>query len=135
MKFPEWLTVYGDIDWRGDCPTEDAEHVTLVNAIRRGYPKAAAVMVHVPNEGKRTAQRVAWEKARGMNTGASDFIFPGKHALVLEMKRRDHTKSRWQDGQLDYLQSAHDRGAMSCVALGWEAGLMAVRAWLDQQSR
>lgn len=129
MKFPEWLHIYGDTAWRGDCPTEDAEHVTFVNAVRRCYPKCAAVMVHVPNEGNRTASQASWEKARGMNTGASDFIFAGAPSLVIEMKRRDHTKSRWQDGQVEFLQAARDRGAIVCAALGWEAALQAVKEW------
>lgn len=131
MQFPPWLTVYGDPSFRGDCPKEDAEHVTVVNAIRRTYPEAAAVMIHPQNEGKRTASQVQWDKARGLTKGISDFVFPGAPSLVLELKRRDHTQSKWQAGQLDYLQAAQERGAIVGVALGWEAALEAVKEWLD----
>ena len=129
MNFPDWLTVHGDIAYRGDCPTEDAEHTTFVNAMRRVYPAQASVMVHVSNEGKRTASQAQWDKARGMVKGASDFIFAGSPALVIEMKRRDHTKSKWQTGQIEFLDAARKQGAMVCVALGWEAAMQAVKEW------
>ena len=129
MKFPAWLNVYGDQSYRGDCPTEDAEHTTFVNAVRRCYPKAAAVMVHVKNEGSRTHGQAAWDKARGLNKGAADFIFAGSPSLVIEMKRRNPMKSRLQTGQVEFLQAAHEQGADVCVALGWESALEAVRAW------
>lgn len=130
MKFPPFLKVYGDPTFKGDCPVEDLEHVTFVNAVRRGYPKAAALMIHVKNEGQRTASQAQWDKIRGLNGGASDFVFPGKPALVIEMKRRDPSKCRWQKGQVEYLEAAHNSGAMACVALGWEPALEAVKDWL-----
>ena len=135
MKFPYWLNVYGDTSYRGDCPQEDQEHVTFVNGMRKAYPALAAVMVHVQNEGKRSNTQAAWDKARGLNKGAADFIFAGSPALVIEMKRRDHTKSRWQDGQVEFLEAAHKQGAMVCVALGWEAAFEAVKEWQKHLSR
>ncbi len=130
MIIPPHITVYGDPSYRGECATEDNEAVTFVNAVRRSYPKAAAVMVHVANEGRRTANQAAWEKARGLNKGAADFIFVGSPALVIEMKRRNPAKSRWQTGQVEFLEAAQGSGAMVCVALGWEAALDAVKVWL-----
>jgi len=49
------------------------------------------------------------------------------------MKRQDHTKSKWQPGQLEYLEAAHYAGAFVCVALGWEAAMEAVEDWLEQK--
>ena len=132
MKFPDWLTVHGDLSYRGECPPEDSEHVTFVNAVRRVYPQAAAVMVHVKNEGSRSHGQAAWDKARGLNKGAADFIFAGSPSLVIEMKRRNPVKSRWQEGQVEFLQAAHGQGAIVCVALGWDAALGAVKAWLGR---
>lgn len=129
MKIPPHIPVYGDLSYRGDCADEDSEHVTFVNAMRRCYPKLAAVMVHAKNEGKRTSTQASWDKARGMNKGASDFIFAGNPALVIEMKRRNPMKSRWQGGQVDFLEAAQGQGAMVCVALGWEAAMQAVADW------
>jgi len=62
-------------------------------------------------------------------SGASDVIIPSRVTFVCEMKRADHTKSKWQPGQIDYLNAAQDAGAWVCVALGWEAAMEAVREW------
>ena len=68
----------------------------------------------------------------GLNKGASDFVFPCSPALVVELKRKDHTQSRWQDGQIDYLTNCQSLGAYVCVALGWEAALEAV-GWFKEE--
>ncbi len=51
------------------------------------------------------------------------------------MKRRDHTQSAWQDGQIEYLTAAQEAGAFACVALGHEAAWEAVQAWIGDQAR
>jgi hypothetical protein len=65
-----------------------------------------------------------------MTVGASDIIVPGCPAFVCEMKRQDHTKSRWQDGQIEYLLQAQENGAFVCVALGYVAAIEALKDWL-----
>ena len=45
------------------------------------------------------------------------------------MKRQDHTKSRWQDGQLEFLEASQNLGAFACVALGYVAALEALKNW------
>ena len=56
-----------------------------------------------------------------MVKGASDIIIPGGPAFVCELKRRDHTQSKWQDGQQEYLDAAQRAGAFVCIALGYKA--------------
>lgn len=130
MKFPDWLRVYGDQSWRGDCPTESAEQVTFINRLRTMWPDTLGrVVVHVKNEGKRHSWQAARDKAEGLTKGAADIIIPGRLTLLIELKRRDHTKSRFQEGQLDYLKAAHDQGAFVCVALGADAAMYAVAKW------
>tara|TARA_R110000868_G_scaffold82206_1_gene232214 strand:- start:597 stop:833 length:237 start_codon:yes stop_codon:yes gene_type:complete len=65
--------------------------------------------------------QAARHKAEGMTPGAADVIIPGSPAFVCEIKRRDHTKSRWQDGQVEYLEACAKAGAFVCVALGGDA--------------
>lgn len=131
MKFPPQIKVYGDCTYRGGCPIESAEQVSFFNQIRKLYPDTyGAVAVHVRNEGKKNHAQVAKEKAEGMTAGASDVLIPGCPAFVCEIKRRDHTKSNWQNGQQDYLIAAHNLGAFTCVALGYEAALEALRDWV-----
>jgi hypothetical protein len=123
MKFPDWLPVYGDTSFRGKCPLESAEQITFFNQIRSEHPKLIGGQ----------HRSIDKKKAEGMSVGASDIVIPGAPAFVCELKRRDHTKCSWQDGQVEYLEVAHNAGAFVCVALGWEAAWQAFSVWLSTQ--
>ena len=131
MKFPEWLPVYGDVDYRGKCPPESAEQVTFFAEIRRKYPDIGKIAIHPRNEGKRTHYQTNMHKAEGMTTGASDIIIPGSPSFVCELKRKDHTKSAWQNGQIEYLSVSKDQGSFVCIALGYEAAFTALEKWIS----
>jgi hypothetical protein len=130
MKFQKEIRVYGDQSFRGECPTETAEQITFFNIVRRDFPEVGKIATHIRNEGVRTHNQAARQKAEGMTVGASDIIVPGCPAFVCEMKRQDHTKSRWQDGQIEYLLQAQENGAFVCVALGYVAAIEALKDWL-----
>ena len=130
MKFNKEIKVFGDISFRGKCPVESAEQITFFNEIRRRHPELAVISTHIRNEGKRTHAQTARQKAEGMTVGASDIIIPARMPFVCEMKRQDHTKSRWQKGQEEYLMVAQEFGAYSCVALGWQAAMEALEKWI-----
>lgn len=127
------VAVFGDVSYRGKCLSENIEQTTFFNRLRREYPDThGALAVHPRNEqllrgGQHSA--IARHKAEGMTPGAADIIIPGATAFVCELKRRDHTKSKWQDGQLDYLRAAAEAGAFACVALGADAAWEAFMAW------
>lgn len=130
MKLPDHIPIYGNPAYRGQCPLENADQVTLIGFIRRQWPKTWGVLAfHPRNEGQRTWGQAAWQKAEGMTGGTVDLIIPARVTLVLELKRKDHTKSKWQPGQIEYLTSAQDAGAFACIALGYEAAIEAVEAW------
>ena len=136
MKFESWLPVYGDQSYRGDCPTESNEQVTLFARMRKRWPDTIGrVAIHPRNEGKRTPGQVWHQKAEGMTDGASDVIIPGCPAFVLELKRRDHTASTWQKGQVEYLKAAHDMGAFVCVALGADAAIEAIECYITKMTK
>ena len=126
--------IYGDTSFRGDCPKESVEQVTFFNKLRREYPDTwGALALHPRNEQQlRGGQHRALirHKAEGMTPGASDVIIPARAAFVCEIKRQDHTKSKWQPGQVAYLTAAQDAGAFACVALGWEGAWAAFEDWL-----
>lgn len=131
MKFPDGIKVYGDKAFRDKkCPKEVMEQVTFFNQLRKNHPDTyGAVAVHVRNEGKKTVNQVAKEKAEGMVTGATDVMIPGSPAFVCELKRRDHTHSTVHQEQIDYMLAAQRLGAFVCIALGWEAAMEAFNEW------
>lgn len=129
---PEGVLLYGDPTWRGVCPKEGMEQVTLLNWLRREMGDVGSLAIHPRNEQQLRAGQHAGmirQKAEGMTPGASDLIIPGNPAFVCELKRQDRTKSRWEDGQLDYLRAAAATGCFACVALGHAAAIDAVRDW------
>lgn len=135
MNVPNWLRVYGDQSFRGKCAAESVEQVSAMNQIRKRWPDTlGAIVIHPRNEGKYLAQQIRRFKAEGMTSGASDIIIPGSPAFVCELKRKDHTKSRWQEGQLDYLKAAHDCGAFTCVAFGAKGVIDAILDYLAATS-
>ena len=129
------VKVYGDTSWRGKCPTETVEQVTFFGRLRRQYPETwGRLAIHPRNEGKRTAQQTQRAKAEGMTAGTSDIVIPGSPAFACELKRRDHTQSKWEPGQLDYLETAERAGCFVCVALGADAATEAFEEWAKSQT-
>lgn len=132
LDMPKGVRLFGDPKFRGKCPIEAIEQVSVFNRIRREYPETwGRLALHPRNEGlkeKGQFSTVIKHKAEGMTTGASDIVIPGRSTFVCEIKRCDHTLSKWQDGQLAYLEAAALSGSFACVALGavaaWEAFIM-----------
>lgn len=130
MKLNTKIKTYGDPKFRGNCPLESAEQITFFNVLRRKYPDLGVIATHIRNEGNRHHAQTAKQKAEGMVKGAADVTIPASPAFVCEMKRKDHTKSRWQKGQQEYLLTSQEYGAFVCVALGYEAALEALEEWI-----
>lgn len=129
------VPVYGDTSWRGNCPREEVEQASFFSRLRREHPDSyGLIALHPRNEGMKRAGQfssVIKHAAEGMTKGAADIIIPGSPAFVCELKRQDHTKSAWQDGQQAYLAAAQDAGAFTCVALGAVAAWSAFEIWLQ----
>lgn len=102
-----------------------------MNRLRKQYPDTLGrLVVHIKNEGKRTNRQAQQDAAEGMTPGASDILIPVSPAIVIEFKRRDHTLSAWQKGQIDYLKAAHEAGSFVFVALGADAAMEGIEEWL-----
>lgn len=93
----------------GDMGRESIIQQGAVKWFRLRYPEYAGLLVHIPNEGKRTMKYIrgrlvctggAKLKAEGMVKGASDLVLfvPNKkyHALCLETKIEQET---YRDGK------------------------------------
>lgn len=130
MKFDSNLKVYGDISFRGNCPKEEVEQITFFNELKRLYPDIAELATHINNEGVKSKQKAMRDARNGLNQGFADIIIIGLPVCLIEMKRKDHTKSRWQPNQKEKLLLAQEIGAFSCVALGYVAALEAVEDWI-----
>ncbi len=128
-KIPPQIPVFGDTTLRGACPLEVAEQISFLCLLKSEFPELAEIAVHIRNEGKRTKRQGAQQKVEGMNTGASDIIIPCVPPMLIELKRRDHTKSSSSDKQLKYLIDSHAQGAFACYALGAIGAIEAVRKW------
>lgn len=133
---PEGVRVFGDVKWRGKCVAESIEQISFFSKLRAEYPASFGMLaIHPRNEQLLRGgqfRAVARHKAEGMTPGASDIVIPGRVSFVCELKRRDHTKSKWQDGQIEYLTAAADAGAFACVALGAAAAWEAFDVWRDE---
>ena len=133
MKFHPDIQVFGDVKFRGDCPSETLEAITFFAKIRKEYPETfGKIATHIRNEGKRSHQQTSMQKAEGMTTGASDILIPGSPSFCCELKRQDHTKSKWQDGQQKHLLEAQKQGSFVCVALGYKAAYDAFIYWNEK---
>lgn len=137
MKFPGWLPVYGDADYRAKKPrVEECEQIDIFNWLQHNHPEDYAIAIHPKNEGKRSGHQAARDRSSGcLNKGASDVIIPAALPLVCEVKRADHTKSAWQPGQLEFLHAAHDAGAFVFVAIGFEGFKIGHEAWKNEQRK
>lgn len=137
MKFPDGIAVFGDMGFRDKkCPVEDAELITFFNELRRRSPALAEVALHIKNEGKRTAQQAAHDRAKGaLKTGATDIVITAGQSFICELKRKDHTLSRLEKAQERHLLAGQDVGAYACIALGWEAAFEALEHWLENLPR
>ena len=128
------VPIYGDQSFRGKCPVESMEQMTFFNRLRMAHPATYGLLaIHPRNEGQlRGGQFAAISKhrAEGMSKGASDVVIPGVLSFVCEIKRRDHTKSKWEECQPEYLAAAQSVGAFACVALGADAAWQAFSDWL-----
>ena len=121
------------MNYRGACPSENTDQINFFAWLSFGHPEYAAIAIHPKNEGKRTYGQAAHDKKSGsLSAGASDIIIPCAVPFICEMKRADHTKSKWQKGQLDYLARAKEHGAFTCVALGFDGAVEAFLYYLKK---
>lgn len=128
------IPIYGDLEFRGKCPTETAEQISFLSLLRREFPELAEIAVHIRNEGKRTKRQGAQQKMEGMNTGASDIVIPCEPPILIELKKKDHTASKTSKEQVKYLFRARKLGAFGCYALGSSGAMEAVRAWCKENN-
>ncbi len=123
------IKVFGNTDFRGECPLEMSEQVSFLAMLRKTYPELAQIAVHIRNEGKRSIKQGHQYKVEGLNTGACDIVIPCSPAILIELKRRDHTLSKISDEQIIYIKRSEKLGAFACVAVGAIGAMEAIKQW------
>ncbi|MGL4735726.1 MAG: hypothetical protein ACRCWB_11735 [Enterovibrio sp.] len=121
------VPIFGDVNFRGGCALETPESIAFLQLLKQYDPELREIAFHVRNEGKRSKREGAKHKQEGMLTGAADIAIMCCPPIAIEMKRRDHTKSKLSPEQLRYLAVTRLKGAFSCVALGADAAMEAVK--------
>ena len=131
MKLDPLIEVYGDKKFRDkNCPSEDAEQVTIFNQLRLNYPDLAKLATHIKNEGLKTKATAAKDAINGLNAGFSDIVIIGTPVFVCELKRADFTKSKASSDQQEFLINASNSGAFACIALGHKGFFLALQEWI-----
>ena len=107
---------------------ETAEHLTFVSYIHNHYP--CLPLVHIKTRalslGDRLSLTRAWE---ALCKGASDIIILHKVPFVMEIKRKDLSRSVVSDDQIEFLNNCDSLGCFTCIALGHQAAIAAFNEW------
>lgn len=130
-QLPDWLPVFGDKTFRGDCPLESYEQKMFFKYLRTAHPRTWGILgCHIKNENKRSEGQAQYDHSMGLVKGTADIIIIARVPFVCEMKRQDPTKGSFSPESIQYLEAAHKSGAFTCVALGFDGALAALNAWL-----
>lgn len=132
------IEIFGDANWRGDCPLEDADTITICNHIRQAHGgRFEKSVLHVMNEKHRKdkadfRQLLAERKKGAIITGWSDVCVTGWPTLFMEVKRKDLSLSKLPQVEIDFLVANQNNDAWVFVVPGWEAGIACFENWYQQ---
>lgn len=109
--------------------TETQEQITVVEFCQlRRIP-----IVHIPNEGKRSAVAGGILKRAGMQSGFPDLFIPkaskGYHGLFIEMKVG---KNKPTERQNEWLKTLSEEGYAVCVRYGSADAIATIERYLGQ---
>ena len=110
---------------------ETTEQIAVVN-----YCQAIGVpIVHIPNEGKRSAVTGAQLKRMGMRRGFPDLFIPlarrGFHGLFIEMK---YGKGRLSTEQREWLSRLSDEGYGVCVCYSADEAIGKINKYIKEDN-
>ena len=108
-------------------PTEDGEQEVVINFCSlAGIP-----IVHIPNEGKRTAAYAAKLKAIGLRNGFPDLFIPkalkGYHGLFIGLKRDRYSYPTKE--QLEWICHLNNAGYKAMVCYGAGAAIREIQEY------
>lgn len=113
-----------DSGYRGDCSKEETDQIGYGLWMQHRFPDV--LWFHVPNEtGTRSGPQFVEKRRRmGVRSGVSDNVIL-THGInhkcgLIELKRRDKTKSKVSKSQTDVLEEAIAEGHFGAIAYGLE---------------
>lgn len=93
-------------------------------------------IVHIPNEGKRSARYGAQLKRLGLRKGFPDLFIPaarnGFHGLFLELKK--DTSSRPTKDQLSWIRKLNAAGYHATVCYGADEAIQKITNYLEEKN-
>lgn len=105
------------------CPLESSEAKSLIQWAHL-TPIVRDYLIHIPNEGKRSARAGRRLNQEGLVKGVSDYFlaYPngGYSGFWLELKRKNGTHLSLTKEQYLWLYKMHVIGYKSVIAYGWE---------------
>lgn len=111
-----------DSGYRGDCPKEETDQISYGLWMQHRFPDV--LWFHVPNEtGTRSGPQFVEKRRRmGVRSGVSDNVILTRginhKCALIELKRRDKTKSKVSKSQTDVLEEAIVEGHFGAIAYG-----------------
>ncbi len=122
---------------RNDLPvaTESEEQQALFSycAVETGRYPELEMLVHTPNEGKRTRVTGGRLKKEGLRKGYPDITLYlpscGYHGLMIELKRRRGSKKTPE--QKEWIRKLNEYGYAAAFCYGWEDAWKFIKAYLD----
>ena len=114
-------------------PTEEEEQKTVISwcKIQESRWPELQLIYHVPNEGKRSKNTAAAEKAMGLRAGVSDLCLPVPrawfHGLYVEMKALDGKVTKEQE---EFLTAVGEQGYCCCACWGADAAIWLIERYM-----
>lgn len=111
-----------DSGYRGECPKEETDQMAYGLWMQYRFPDV--LWFHVPNETgtKSGPQFVEKRRKMGIRSGVSDNVIltngVNHKCGLIELKRRDKTKSTVSKTQMQVLEEAYDEGHFPAIAYG-----------------
>lgn len=113
-----------DSGYRGKCNLEDTDLISLVAWFDYNYPQYKHLLVHVANESMMPAQGRVKAKKKGIKRGFPDLMLLIKNSeysgLMLELKRKDKTKSSSTKEQNEYNVELESEGFCTTFCYGFD---------------
>lgn len=117
-------------------PTESEEQQALFRycAVEMGRYPELEMLVHIPNEGKRTKANGARLKREGLRKGYPDIVLNVprgvSNGLFIELKRRKG--SRITPEQKEWIRKLNEHCYLAAFCYGWEEAWELIHAYLTR---